>query len=92
MADRTAQEQQHHEYPEQREQREEREERAQLVWITRTFAVNPASIIAVFHGVHGEVELYLPGHTRQFKEGDLTDDGRSLLLPPHRFAGGAGGR
>lgn len=53
-----------------------------LVWVTRTFAVNPATIIGVFHGIHGELEVYLPGHHRQFKEGDLTAEGRALLLPP----------
>ena len=85
MADRTTQEQyDHHEHQEHGGHRGRRDGDAHLVWVTRTFALNPASIIAVFHGVHGEVEVYLPGHTRQFKEGDLTDDGRAHLLPPHR--------
>jgi hypothetical protein len=64
-------------------EQDQRGYRGHLVWVTRTFAVNPTNIIGVFHGVHGELEVYLPGDTRQFKEGDLTADGRALLLPPH---------
>ena len=53
-----------------------------LVWVTRNLALNPASVIAVFHGNHGEIEIWLPGQSRHFKDSDLTADGRALLLPP----------
>ena len=55
-----------------------------LVWVTRSLALNPANVIGVFHGNHGEIEVWLPGHSRHFKEADLTADGRALLLPPPR--------
>jgi hypothetical protein len=56
--------------------------REHLVWVTRTLAVNPSNVIAVFHGRHGHIELYLPGDHRQIAESELTDAGRALLVPP----------
>ncbi len=64
---------------------EQRPSQQPLVWLTRSFAINPAAIVAVFHGNAGQVELYLMGHSRHFKESDLTEEGRALLVPPpHR--------
>ena len=57
-----------------------------LVWVTRTLAVNPSNVIAVFHGRHGHIELYLPGDHRQIVESDLTPAGRALLVPPPEIA------
>ena len=57
-----------------------------LVWVTRTLAVNPANVIAVFHGNRGHIEVYLPGDHRQIIESELTDDGRALLVPPPEIA------
>lgn len=53
-----------------------------LVWVTRTYALNPATIQTVFHGHHGEIEVHVAGSTFRFAESDLTDEGRALLLPP----------
>ena len=54
-----------------------------LVWIVKRHAVNPANIMEVFHGVGGEVQVTLVGGRHmEFKEEDLTPDGRRLLLPP----------
>jgi hypothetical protein len=61
-----------------------------LVWVTRTYALNPATIQTVFHGHHGEIEVHVAGSTFRFAESDLTDEGRALLLPPGWGARGAG--
>jgi hypothetical protein len=54
-----------------------------LVWITKSYAINPASIVMVFHGNGGEVQITLTGHEKHSThENDLTDEGRALLLPP----------
>ena len=57
-----------------------------LVWVTRTFAVNPANILAVFHGKGAHIEVYLNGSHHQFIAVDLTDAGRALLCPPPDLA------
>ena len=54
-----------------------------LVWVTRSYALNPAAIQTVFHGTHGEIEVHVAGSTYRFAEVDLTAEGRALLLPPH---------
>ena len=53
-----------------------------LVWVTRSYALNPAAIQTVFHGTHGEIEVHVAGSTDRFAEVDLTAEGRALLLPP----------
>ena len=53
-----------------------------LVWVTRIFAVNPANILAVFHGKGGNIEVYFSGSHHHFSAADLTEAGRALLLPP----------
>ena len=56
--------------------------RSPLVWVTHVYAMNPANITMLFHGVHGEVEVTLVSGTKAvLNERDLTDEGRSLLLP-----------
>jgi hypothetical protein len=59
-------------------------ETSPLIWITRAYAVNPASIALVFHGNGGEVQITLAGRgdSHTLHERDLTTDGRALLLPP----------
>jgi hypothetical protein len=61
-----------------------------LVWVTRAYALNPASIQTVFHGTHGEIEVYVGGSTYKFAEAELTVEGRALLLPPPPPAPGGG--
>ena len=54
-----------------------------LIWIVKRHAVNPANIIEVFHGVGGEVQVTFDGGRQmEFREDDLTAEGRQLLLPP----------
>lgn len=57
-----------------------------LVWVTRIFAVNPANILAVFHGKGGNIEVYLNGSRHHFSAADLTEAGRALLVPPPGLA------
>jgi hypothetical protein len=53
-----------------------------LVWITKAYAVNPAHIVLVFHGNHGEVQITFVGNqVHSLYEHDLTVEGRALLLP-----------
>jgi hypothetical protein len=56
--------------------------RGALVWITKRNAVNPANVVAVFHGTAGQLEITLvagqPIHT---SERELTAEGRALLIP-----------
>ena len=61
---------------------DDRSPQAPLVWLTRTFAVNPANILAVFHGKGGNIEVYFNGFHQHFAAADLTDAGRALLTPP----------
>jgi hypothetical protein len=53
-----------------------------IVWLTKTFAVNPANVLAVFHGHGGNIEVYMHGFHQHFSAADLTDAGRALLTPP----------
>ena len=55
-----------------------------LVWVTPAVAINPANILFVFHGRGGQIDVHFPGQTRQLAESDLTEAGRSMLLPPER--------
>ena len=56
--------------------------RSPIVWVSHVYGVNPANIAMVFHGVHGEVEVTLVSGTKAvLYERDLTEEGRSLLLP-----------
>ena len=55
---------------------------ASLIWVTRIFALNPANIMAVFHGKGGNIEVYMSGFHHHFSAADLTDAGRALLCPP----------
>jgi len=56
--------------------------RGALVRITKRNAVNPANVVAVFHGTGGQLEITLvagqPIHT---SERELTPEGRALLIP-----------
>jgi hypothetical protein len=53
-----------------------------LVWVSHVYAMNPANIAMVFHGVHGELEVTLVSGTKAvLNERDLTDEGRFLLIP-----------
>ena len=56
----------------------------QLIWVTRTCAINPAQILEVFRGKGGHLEVYFVGRTLQLSEPELTDAGRALLLPAER--------
>ena len=58
-----------------------------LVWVTRVYAINPATVMMVFHGIHGELEVTLASGTKAvLNERDLTEDGRSLFIPPREVA------
>lgn len=53
-----------------------------LIWISERQAVNPASILWIFRGMHGEFELtFVGGKQLTLHERDLSDEGRALLLP-----------
>jgi hypothetical protein len=53
-----------------------------LIWISERQAVNPASILWIFRGMHGELELtFVGGKQLTLHERDLSDEGRALLLP-----------
>lgn len=53
-----------------------------LTWISERQAVNPASILWIFRGMHGELELtFVGGKQLTLHERDLSADGRALLLP-----------
>ena len=55
-----------------------------LVWISDRQAVNPVSILWIFRGMHGELELtFVGGKQLALHERDLSQEGRALLLPPH---------
>jgi hypothetical protein len=61
-----------------------------LIWISGHQAINPANIIDVFHGNHGEIQIALVGGRRiELSEESLTPDARSWLLPPVTAARGA---
>jgi hypothetical protein len=54
-----------------------------LVWISERQAVNPASIVWIFRGTHGELEItFSAGKHLLLNERDLSASGRALLLPP----------
>ena len=55
---------------------------SQLIWISERQAVNPSSILWVFRGLHGELEITFAGGKQMvLYEQDLSHEGRSLLLP-----------
>jgi hypothetical protein len=54
-----------------------------LVWITQRQAVNPANILWLFRGAHGEIEIMFGGGKLvALNERELSADGRALLLRP----------
>lgn len=56
--------------------------RGPLVWITKRNAVNPANVVAVFHGSGGQLEITLvAGQAIHTSERELTAEGRALLVP-----------
>jgi hypothetical protein len=53
-----------------------------LLWLSDRQAINPANIVWLFRGTHGELEITFTGGKQiAFNERDLTDDARALLLP-----------
>jgi hypothetical protein len=59
-----------------------------LIWISERQAVNPASILWIFRGMHGEFELtFVGGKQLTLHERDLSPDGRALLLPSEEQSG-----
>ena len=53
-----------------------------LLWLSERQAINPANIVWLFRGTHGELEITFAGGKQiVFNERDLTDDARALLLP-----------
>ena len=55
-----------------------------LTWISDRQAVNPSSILWLFRGMHGELEItFVGGKQLALQERDLSPEGRALLLPPH---------
>lgn len=60
-----------------------------LVWISERQAVNPATIVWIFRGMHGEIEItFAGGKQLALYEKDLSPEGRALLLPSHEQAEG----
>jgi hypothetical protein len=55
-----------------------------LVWISDRQAVNPTSILWLFRGTHGELEItFVGGKQIALQDRDLSSEGRALLLPAH---------
>jgi hypothetical protein len=53
-----------------------------LVWISQRQAVNPAAILWIFRGTHGELEITFSAGKQVFlNERELSSEGRALLLP-----------
>ena len=58
-----------------------------LIWISDRQAVNPSSILWVFRGMHGELEITFAGGKQVvLSEQDLSPQGRALLLPSTEVA------
>jgi hypothetical protein len=54
----------------------------ELLWISERQAINPANILWMFRGTHGELEITFSGGKQlTLNERDLSDAGRLLLLP-----------
>lgn len=53
-----------------------------LVWISERQAINPASVLWLFRGAHGELEIVFAGGKQlALNERDLSAAGRAVLLP-----------
>lgn len=53
-----------------------------LIWISDRQAINPANIIWIFRGTHGELEItFAGGKQLSLSERDLSEAARGLLLP-----------
>lgn len=56
--------------------------RPPLVWISERQAINPASVLWLFRGAHGELEImFAGGKLLALNERDLSAAGRAVLLP-----------
>ena len=54
----------------------------QLLWISERHAINPANIVWMFRGAHGELEItFAGGKQMSLNERELSASARALLLP-----------
>jgi len=54
-----------------------------MIWISERMAINPNSILWVFRGAHGELEItFAGGKQLTLNEHELTAEGGAFLLPP----------
>jgi len=55
--------------------------RANLVWITKRYAINPANVVCVFHGNSGQFEITLvAGQSINTTEKELTPEARAFFV------------
>lgn len=68
--------------PDEERSRPPRPEDVDMIWISDRMGINPSSILWVFRGAHGELEITFAGAKQlTLNEHELTSEGRAFLLP-----------